>query len=85
MPAAVRDGIGNVSDRTGHEWQSSWFAPIACLLLKLGQQSNLEIIKVVVVSRQLPAATVFHLDFNDVPVLIIVEAVPRDRGSNGCD
>lgn len=83
VPTAVRDGVSNVGNGAGHKWQSARPATVACLILKLSQEIDLEIIKVMVVSRQLPASTILHLDLNDVPVFIIVEAISGNGGSDG--
>lgn len=50
LSTAVGDGIGNMGDRSGHEWQNSGFATATSLLLELSQQGDLEVVKVMVIS-----------------------------------
>ena len=50
LSTAVGDGIGNMGNRSGHEWQNSGFAMVTSLFLELSQQGDLEVIKVMVIS-----------------------------------
>jgi hypothetical protein len=36
----------------------------------------------VIVSSQFPATTIIHLGFDNVPIFIIVETIPGNRGSD---
>lgn len=87
LAAAVGDRIGNVGNGAGHEGQGPWLASVPGLFFKLRQERDLKVIKVMIVSGELPAATVLHLRLDDVPVFIVVEAVARngrgDRGHQG--
>lgn len=43
------------------------------------EKGNLEIIEILVIAREFPVPAVFKLAFDDVPILVIFEAVPRNR------
>lgn len=68
--------MGNWS---GHKRQSASFATVPGLVLELGQKGDLEVVEIMVISRQFPATAILHLGFNDIPVFIIVETVSRNR------
>jgi len=72
--------MGNGS---GHERQSPGLAAISGLVFELGQERDLEIVEIMVISRQFPATTILHLGFDNVPVFIVVETVSRDGRCDG--
>lgn len=83
LSTAVGDGIRDMGDGAGHEGQGAGPAAIAGLLLELGQKGDLEVVEIVVVSRQLPAAPILHLGLNNIPILVVIEAISRYRGGDG--
>ena len=81
---ALRDGVGDVVDRARHVWQRPLLLlRVARLDGELGQQCDLEVVKVLVVSRQLPPPAVLEFRLNDEPVLVLRKTVfwylGRDR------
>ena len=84
LAPSVGNRISDVGHRTGHEGQGARTTTVAGFVVELGEQGNLEVIEIVIVSRQLPASTVLHLGFDDVPILVIVETVSWDGRRHGC-
>lgn len=83
LSAAVGDGVRDMGDWSGHIRQSARLSTVTRFLLKLSQKCDLEIVEVVVVAGQFPAATVLHFGLDNVPVFVVVEAVPGNRCRDG--
>lgn len=83
LSTAIGDGIGHMGNWSGHERQSAGFATVPGLVFELGQKGDLEVVKIMVISRQFPATAILHLGFDDIPVFIVVETVSRNRGCDG--
>lgn len=83
LSSAVGNRVRDVGDRTRHEREGSPTATVASFVFKLSQKGDLKVVEIVVITRQLPAATVFHLRLDDVPILVVIETVARDVGGDG--
>lgn len=46
---------------------------------ELLEKSNLEIIEILVITREFPVPAVFKLAFDDVPIFVVFKAVPGNR------
>lgn len=79
------DGVRDVVDRARHVRQRSLLLLLRVARLdgELGQQGDLEVVEVFVVSRQLPPLAVLELGFDNKPVLVFRKAVLRNLSRNG--
>lgn len=85
VKATFRNSVSHVVNGTRHIWESSFLAlDITSLDGEFCQERNLEIVKVFVVSGELPCSAIFQNGLDDEPVLLFGETVPgypgRDRG-----
>lgn len=81
VQAALGDGVGDVADGAGHVGEGAFLrARVAGLGGELGEERNLEVVKVFVVARQLPVAAILEHCLDDEPVLFLGEAVAGDAG-----
>jgi hypothetical protein len=81
VQAAFRDSIGHVVNGTRHVRKCSLLrARVSSLGRELGEQSNLEVVKVLVVPGKLPSAAVFQNGFDDEPILFLSETVAGNAG-----
>src|ERR1700722_2933884 len=78
----IGDRISDMSKGARHERQGPWLSFVPGFFLELCQQRDLEVVKVVIVSQQLPVTAIFHFSFNNVPILVVIKAVTGNRGRN---
>lgn len=81
MASTFRNCIGHVVNGTWHIRKRALLAAgSAGFVRKLCQQSDLEVVKVLVVSGQLPNTAIFQFGFNDKPILFLGKTVSRNFG-----
>lgn len=82
--SAIRDVVSDVGHRTRHVRQGTFDTfDVACLNREFTDEGDLEIVEVLIQTRQFPVTAIFHFAFNNEPEDVVSEAVTGNSGAYG--